>query len=54
MILTPSSYTLPRPLAPQVVNPVQKTAKPNRDLEGKLDRLMFGALSSSPVRFGFE
>ncbi|MGY2892365.1 hypothetical protein [Deinococcus sp. UYEF24] len=50
----PNTNPAPRPQAPQVVNPVQNAAKPNRNLEGKLDRLMFGALSSSPVRFGLE
>ncbi|WP_407571120.1 hypothetical protein [Deinococcus altitudinis] len=50
----PNTNPAPRPQVQQVVNPVQNAAKPNRHLEGKLDRLMFGALSSGPVRFGLE
>ena len=50
----PNANPAPRPQATQVVNPVQNTAKPNRNLESKLDRLMFGALTASPVRFGLE
>lgn len=50
----PNTGPLPRPQAQQVVNPIQTAVKPNRNLEGKLDRLMFGAFSPSPVRFGLE
>ncbi|WP_407538980.1 hypothetical protein Q0M94_12470 [Deinococcus radiomollis] len=50
----PTPTSLPRPQATQVVNPVQNAAKPNRNLESKLDRLMFDALTASPVRFGLE
>ncbi len=43
----------PRPQTVQVVSPIQSTPKPNRTLEGKMDRLMFSALTSTP-RFGLE
>jgi len=43
----------PRPQTAQVVNPVQSAPRPNRTLEGKMDRLMFGALTGTP-RFGLE
>lgn len=43
----------PRPQTVQVVSPIQSAPKPNRTLEGKMDRLMFSALTSTP-RFGLE
>lgn len=48
-----SNTIQPRPQTAQVVNPIQSVPKPNRTLEGKMDRLMFSALTSTP-RFGLE
>lgn len=48
-----TNLPLPTPQTAQVVNPVQNAPKPNRALESKMDRLMFGALTSTS-RFGLE
>lgn len=53
MTLSNPKVSLPTPQAPQVVNPIQNAPKPNRALESKMDRLMFGALTSTS-RFGLE
>jgi hypothetical protein len=50
----PTSTPTPRPQAEQVVTPEQKTVKPNRTLESKLDRLMFGTLISKPNNQRFD
>ena len=45
------------PLRPEIRRPVTAEKKPisvDHTLGAKLDRLMFGALSSSPIRFGLE
>ncbi|WP_424951746.1 hypothetical protein [Deinococcus sp.] len=50
----PNTTPLPRPQAAQVVNPAQSAVKPNRNLEAKMDRLMFGALTRPQLSFGLE
>ena len=54
MMLMPGASALPRPQTTQVVNPAQKITHPNRHLEGKMDRLMFGALTRPLPMFGLE
>ena len=50
-----NSNPTPREQNKQVVNPNQKAVQPNRNLESKMDRLMFGALTSRPqMTFGLE
>jgi hypothetical protein len=49
---TPASQ--PRDQVEQTVAPVQTAPKPNRSLESKLDRLIFGSASVSTPRFGLE
>ena len=44
----------PRPQTTQVVKPVQNAIQPNRNLENKVDRLMFGALTRPQLSFGLE
>lgn len=45
----------PRPQNEQVVNPAQNAVQPNRSLESKMDRMMFGALTSRPkLTLGLE
>ena len=50
----PNANTLPRPHAAQVVKPVQNAIQPNRNLESKMDRMMFGALTRPQLSFGLE
>ena len=51
----PDTNLLPRPQTAQVVNPVQNAVQVNRTLESKMDRMMFGALTSRPqMTFGLE
>ena len=50
----PNTIPNPRPQTAQVVNPVQNAPKPNRNLESKMDRLMFGALTRPQLSFGPE
>ena len=50
----PDTNTLPRPQTAQVVKPVQNAVQPNRKLENKMDRLMFGALTRPQLSFGLE
>jgi hypothetical protein len=51
----PNTPALPRNESKQVVNPVQNAVQPNRTLESKMDRMMFGALTSRPqMTFGLE
>lgn len=51
----PNTPITPRNESKQVVNPVQNAVQPNRILESKMDRMMFGALTSRPqMAFGLE
>jgi hypothetical protein len=51
----PTSNPSPRPQNEQVVNPAQNNIQPNRNLESKMDRLMFGALTNRPkLNLGHE
>ena len=51
----PNTPLVPRNDNKQVVNPAQKAVQPNRTLESKMDRMMFGALTSRPqMTFGLE
>ena len=50
----PDISALPRPQTAQVVKPIQKAIQPNRNLENKMDRLMFGALTRPQLSFGLE
>ncbi len=51
----PNTPLLPRTDNKQVVNSVQNAVQPNRNLESKMDRMMFGALTSRPqMVFGLE
>ena len=50
----PNTNLLPRPQTTQVVKPVQNAIQPNRNLENKMDRMMFGALTRPQLSFGLE
>ena len=50
----PDTNVLPRTQITQIVKPVQNAVQPNRNLESKMDRLMFGALTRPQLSFGLE
>ena len=50
----PDTTPNPRPQTTQVVNPIQNAPKPNKNLENKMDRMMFGALTRPQLSFGLE
>ena len=50
----PNTIHNPRSQTVQVVKPVQNVIQPNRDLENKMDRMMFGALTRPQLCFGTE
>ena len=50
----PDTNALPRTQTIQIVKPVQNAVRPNRNLENKMDRLMFGALTRPQLSFGLE
>ncbi len=50
----PNTIPTPHPQTAQVVKPVQNAIQPNRNLESKMDRLMFGALTRPQLSFGLE
>ena len=50
----PNTIPSPNPQTAQVAKPVQNAVQPNRNLENKMDRLMFGALTRPQLSFGLE
>ena len=50
----PDTNALPRTQTIQIVKPVKNAVQPNQNLEGKMDRLMFGALTRPQLSFGLE
>ena len=50
----PNTFTNLNPQTAQVVKPVKNAVQPNRNLENKMDRMMFGALTRPQLSFGLE